>query len=304
MKNLAVVLLAPLAVSGCGPGDDPASPASTSLSAYTASVDDWHAERIAKLRSETGWLSLAALAPLGPGAHTSGADSECDIVLSQAPAPLLGTLTVTGDGVEFVAGGEATVTVFGDEAAAAVTAVPMVSDGEGNPTVLTSGSLLFHVIERGGELFLRVRDRNSPTLREFDGIERFPVDPRWRVTARLVPEPGATLSITNVLGQVETSPCPGALEFELEGQTHRLRPTVSADGSLFFVFADETNGKETYGAGRFLDAGPIGDDGLVELDFNKAHNPICAMSAFATCPLPPAGNRLPLEVQAGERYGH
>ena len=302
MKNLAVLLLAPLAMSGCGPADSSDETANSAVSAYTASIDAWHAERITKLRSDTGWLSLAALAPLGPGTHTIGAAKDSDIILAAAPTPRLGTLTVAEDGIEFVADDAATVKVFDDASAAPVTTLPMVSDGDGKPTVLTSGTLLFHVIDRGGEQFLRVRDRNSPTLAAFEGIDRFPVDPRWRVTAKLIPEPGATIAITNVLGQVETSPCPGALEFELDGQTHRLRPTVSSDGSLFFVFADTTNGQQTYGAGRFLDADPIGDDGLVELDFNKAHNPICSMSEFATCPLPPTGNRLPIAVEAGEKY--
>lgn len=302
MKNLTVLLLAPLALSGCGSGDLPDDTSADAVSTYTASINEWHAERITKLRSETGWLSLAALARLEPGTHSIGAAADSDIVLAGAPAPRLGILTVSDDGIEFAADDAATVRVFEDASDAPVTTVPMVSDGDGSPTVLTSGALLFHVIDRGGEQFLRVRDRNSPTLAEFDGIDRFPVDPRWRVTARLIPEPNATIAITNVLGQIETSPCPGALEFELDGQTHRLRPTVSSDGSLFFVFADETNGQQTYGAGRFLDADPIGDDGLVELDFNKAHNPICSMSAFATCPLPPTGNRLPIAVEAGERF--
>ena len=248
-----------------------------------------------------------------------GADETFDPVsnpdeapgVTNAPDAALGDLDLTESVIIQGAGSAltviqwddaATVKVFDDASAAPVTTLPMVSDGDGKPTVLTSGTLLFHVIDRGGEQFLRVRDRNSPTLAAFEGIDRFPVDPRWRVTARLIPEPGATIAITNVLGQVETSPCPGALEFDLEGQTHRLRPTVSSDGSLFFVFADTTNGQQTYGAGRFLDADPIGDDGLVELDFNKAHNPICSMSEFATCPLPPTGNRLPIAVEAGEKY--
>ena len=299
MKNLAVLLLAPLALSGCASDD----PADDTDAAYVASVDRWHAERLSRLRSDTGWLTLAGLERLEPGAYTIGATTDNDIVLSAAPAPRLGTLTVADDGVVFVADDAATVRIFEDESSAPVRTLPLVSDGAGEPTVLTSGTLLFHVIERGGELFLRVRDRNSPVLRDFNGIDRFPVDPQWRVTATLIPEPDATLSITNVLGQVETSPCPGAVEFVMGGQTHRLRPTINPDGSLFFVFADATNGTQTYGAGRFLDADPIGPDGQVVLDFNTAHNPICSMSAYATCPLPPTGNRLPIGVEAGERYG-
>lgn len=270
--------------------------------AYTTEIDAWHAERVAGLRSETGWLTLSGLHRLTPGTYSLGAAAENDIVLPGAATPRTGVLTVTSEGVEFAAEVGAPVAIRGDGNGAPIGSITMRSDADGPPTILTSGNASLQVIERGGELFLRTKDRGSATLREFDGIDRFPVDPRWRVTATLIPEPGATLAITNVLGQIETSPCPGALEFVLEGKTHRLRPTVNSDGSLFFVFADTTNGQQTYGAGRFLDAGPIGDDGSVELDFNKAHNPICSMSAFATCPLPPAGNRLPIAVEAGERY--
>ena len=300
MKNLALLLLAPLALSGCASEE----PSDDTTAAYASSVDAWHAERVSKLRSETGWLTLAGLYKLDEGTHSLGSAAGNDLVLAAAPAETIGEVTVSEGDVVFIANTAATTNVFGDDTAGPVETLPLVSDGGGTPTVLTSGTLLFHVIERGGELFLRVRDRNSPTLREFDGIERFGVDPRWRVTATLVPEPGATLAITNVLGQIETSPCPGALEFELEGQSHRLRPTVGADGSLFIVFGDTTNGKQTYGAGRFLDADAIDADGRVELDFNKAYNPVCSMSEFATCPLPPAGNRLNIPVAAGEQHGN
>lgn len=298
MKAIAVILLAPLATTGCtthGSGERPDA-------AYVAEVDSWHAERVASLRSETGWLTLAGLHALGPGEHTIGAESSCDIVIPEAPSPLLGTLLVAEHGFTFTPTTGAAVRVEGDNAPPLSGQVAVQSDAGGNPTVLTAGRVLFHVIERSGEHFLRVRDRQSPMLLGFDGIERYPVDPRWRVTATLIPEPGATLATTNVIGQTEITPCPGALEFDLEGHTHRLRPTLNSDGSLFFVFGDTTNGKGSYGSGRFLKADPVGKDGRVVLDFNKAYNPVCSFSPHATCPLPPPGNRLPIAIAAGERY--
>ncbi len=271
--------------------------------AYVSATDAWHAARVERLGSETGWLTLAGLHKLEQGTLSIGGAGENNIVIASSPSPVLGTIVVTDGSVVFTAADAATVEVFEADPPVAIATMPLVSDADGAPTVLTSGAVLFHVIERGGELFLRVRDRNSPTLRDFAGIERFPVDPRWRVTGTLIPERGATIAITNILGQVETSPCPGTVEFVLEGKTHRLRPTQQADGSLFFVFADTTNGKETYGAGRFLEADAVGADGRVTLDFNRAYNPVCSMSAFATCPLPPEGNRMLVAVRAGERHG-
>ncbi len=299
MKKLAFVLFTPLAMSGCASD----GPTNATNAAYVEAIDNWHAERVRVLRSETGWLTLAGLHRLESGEYSIGAAESNGIVLTSAPSPVLGVIVVTDGGVVFTAADSAVVEVFDTDPPVPVATVPLVSDATGAPTVLASGPVLFHIIDRSGELFLRVRDRNSPTLRDFTGIERFPVDPRWRVIGTLIPEQGATVAVPNILGQVETLPCPGVVEFVLEGKTHRLRPTLQADGSLFFVFADTTNGKETYGAGRFLKTDPVGTDGRVELDFNRAYNPVCSFSAYATCPLPPEGNRMPVAVRAGERHG-
>ena len=157
---------------------------------------------------------------------------------------------------------------------------------------------------RGGEPFLRVRDRLSPSPGAFVGVDRFPVDSRWRVTAMLVAVGEDTLVMPNVLGQTTTSPSPGVLEFELEGSSLQLVPTIYPDGRLFIVFADATTGAETYSGGRFLTAGPVGDDRSVVLDFNRSYTPVCAFNAYSTCPLPPQSNVLPIAVRAGEKYAN
>lgn len=95
---------------------------------------------------------------------------------------------------------------------------------------------------------------------------------------------------------------PGALVFEINGWVYRLDPLLEKGSKqLFIIFADKTSGKETYGAGRYLYADPPGADGNVVVDFNKAHNPPCAFTKFATCPLPPRQNRLAIRVEAGEK---
>ncbi len=109
----------------------------------------------------------------------------------------------------------------------------------------------------------------------------------------------------NVLGTVEEMNSPGTLVFQVNGQEYRLDPVLESDSGPFFViFCDQTNRDESYGAGRFLYVDPPTKDGRVVLDFNRAYNPPCAFSPYATCPLPPAQNRLKLRVEAGEkRYG-
>jgi uncharacterized protein (DUF1684 family) len=163
--------------------------------------------------------------------------------------------------------------------------------------------MTLHVIERGGRLAVRVRDTASPARTRFDGIEAYPVDARWRVAARFEPyEPARTVEVPTVLGTAEPMTCPGRLVFELDGRTFTLDAMSEADDAdLFLIFADATNRDATYGGGRFLYAARPGADGTVVVDFNKAYNPPCAFTPYATCPLPPPQNSLELRVEAGEK---
>ena len=171
------------------------------------------------------------------------------------------------------------------------------------PTALGLASLRLQLIRRGkGRLGLRVRDTAAPALRTFTGLPYFDIDPAWRLVGRLQPaEPGATIPVPDVLGDVNEEPTPGVVELSVRGRVHRLAALESSAGRLWLVFGDETNGTETYGGGRFLVTGPVQPDRLVEVDFNLAYNPPCVFSPYATCPLPPDGNRLPIRIEAGER---
>jgi uncharacterized protein (DUF1684 family) len=187
-----------------------------------------------------------------------------------------------------------------------VESLPLQSDEEGDPTLVRHGTLSFHLIKRGNRLGVRVRDSASEARREFHGIASYPVRSAWRVTGRLEPyPPGKTIAVPNVLGTVSNDKSPGAVVFKVGGKTYRI-DAVEEQGSeeLFLIFGDRTNGFETYGAGRFLYIARPGPDGKVVVDFNKAYNPPCAFTAYATCPLPPPQNRLALRVEAGEKeYG-
>jgi uncharacterized protein len=168
--------------------------------------------------------------------------------------------------------------------------------------VVTLGSLSLLVIRRGDRYGIRLKDRNSRLRKEFTGLRYFPVNESYRVSARFVAD-ARKIPIPNILGQTEDTPSPGYVEFDLEGRKLRLTPVEESPNELFFIFRDLTSGRETYGSGRFLDA-PVPKDGRVELDFNKAYNPPCAFTPYATCPLPPKQNRLPVPIAAGElKYG-
>ena len=169
---------------------------------------------------------------------------------------------------------------------------------------LVIGPLTMIVIERDGRQGIRLRDKNSKYRRSFKGLQYFPVKAEYRVEARWLPYPKAKKVVVNTVieGVRETYEATGEVEFTLAGRKLRLEPVVD-EGELFYIFRDLTAGKSTYGAGRFLYSA-LAKDGKVTLDFNKAYNPPCAFTPFATCPLPPPQNRLDTAVEAGELAYH
>ena len=137
-------------------------------------------------------------------------------------------------------------------------------------------------------------------------MDRFPVAARWRLEARYEPHDSPQmLAVPTVVGTVTEQPSPGVLVFEVAGAEYRLAPMADpGDENWFVVFGDATSGRETYGGGRFLWVDRPNADGVAVVDFNRAFNPPCAFTPFATCPLPPAQNRLSLAVTAGEKQYH
>jgi len=286
------------------PPPQPPASAATVGASYERELETWKAERLAGLKSENGWLSLVGLFWLKEGENRFGSDPTNEIVLPEGKAPALaGTVRLAGGRVTLEAKPDAKITSTGQP----VTTLELQSDEHGAPTTLELGSLSFHVVKRGDRLGLRVRDRDNPARAAFKGTDYFPADRKWVISARFEPyQPPKRVPILNVLGMETEETSPGALAFEVDGRPYRLEALKEQGSEQFFIiFADQTSGKETYGAGRYLYADPPGADGLVRLDFNRAYSPPCAFTRYATCPLPPPQNRLALRVEAGEKYlGH
>lgn len=272
----------------------------TSVGAHAERVAAWRRLREDRLRSPHGWLALVGLHWLTPGENHFGAHPANEIVLhGSGIAPRAGTLSWNEgevllqphDGAELRIGGEPAATMV------------LADDRQGDPTLLDLGPLRMHLIRRGERMGLRVRDSAAPALAAFTGLESFPIDPSWRVTAQFEPAaPGATIKIVDITGTPSRETTPGTVWFERDGATWRLRALSGGDdGALWLVFGDLTNGHETYGGGRFLYTEAPAADGSVVADFNLAYNPPCVFSPHATCPLPPPQNRLALRIEAGER---
>lgn len=251
-----------------------------------AGVEKWRADYEAGLKAPTGWLSVAGLFWLHEGANRVGSDALSDVVLPAGAPAHAGTLLLESARVTF------------EPASGPKQALkPDSSD------TVKFGPVEMTVILRGGKTGARLRDANAATRRDFTGCKWFPPAERWDVHAKWVPYPEPKkIAILNVLGMTSEEPSPGYAEFTLQGHLLRLEPVIE-DDQLFFMFRDQTSGKSTYPAGRFLYA-DMPKDGAVDLDFNKAKNPPCAFTAFATCPLPPKQNTLPVALEAGEKkYG-
>ncbi len=288
-------------LAACGqPAGDPARV--TDLVRYRQDIAAWDAQRVAGLKGEHGYLNLAGLFWLDEGAHRMGSAPGTDIRLPAGKAaPLVGTITVSGRRASFVAADGVDVR----RAGAPVHRLALADDGADQPDLLTHGSLAWFIIRRAERLGVRLRDYEHRALETFPGIERFPVDPRWRVTARLerYAEPRQIAVATVVDGLAFEPISPGVLKFALDGERYALEAYGAAgDEALFIVFADATSGAMTYGAGRFLTAPWPDGAGRTVLDFNRAYNPPCAFNDYATCPIAPLHNRLPVAIQAGEKY--
>ncbi len=263
---------------------------------YAQTIDAARTKRVTELTKPDGWLTLIGLHFLQPGENTIGRAAVNKVVLTGGP-DRLGTATLGADGsVRFIPVPAAKVRIDGEPAAGPV---PLVAGRKA--TQVSAGTVTFFLIERGGKLALRVRDSEAERRAHFVGLNYFPLDPTWRVEAKWVPFASPReVPIVNMLGDTSIQKVTGKAVFERDGKTYELLPmTDGADKPLFFVIADGTSGQTTYQM-RFLYT-DAPKDGKVVLDFNRAQNPPCAFTLYATCPLPPKENRLAVAITAGEQ---
>jgi uncharacterized protein (DUF1684 family) len=269
---------------------------------YIKAVEKWRGEREANLKKETGWLTVAGLFWLKEGINTVGAGENFDVRLTDNfKKGKFGEINFKG--------GAATLQVeSGVDAQSdgkSISTIDLVSDEKGKPTEIRTGTQTFYLIRREDRFGIRLKDSNSEARRTFKGLHWFPIDESYKVKARFeaFPEPKEVL-VPNVLGGNFKMKSPGTLKFSLKGKECSLQPVTEDDGTLFIIFGDGSNRNDTYKSGRFLYADkPVNGEAL--LDFNKAENPPCAFTPFATCPLPPPQNTLEVEIAAGEkRYDH
>jgi len=262
---------------------------------YQSQIVNWRRNYETGLKKDNGWLTVAGLFWLKEGQNRFGSAAGPEIPLPAGAPPQAGSFELHEGKVWLNIERGIAIDLNGKPA----TARYLAPDNADAPDMVTLGNISMQVLVRGQRYGIRLWDNGSPARKNFPGVGWFPVKDEYRITATFVayPEP-KMIPIADVLGDTTPTASPGYVTFVMRGKEYRLEPVIE-DNELFFMFRDLTSGKQTYPAGRFFDAA-MPRDGKVVLDFNRAHNPPCAFTAFATCPLPPQQNSLNVRIEAGE----
>jgi hypothetical protein len=264
---------------------------------YVQSFEKFKAHRIDSLKKN--WIPLAGLFWLKPGVNTFGSAPDNIVVFPKGEAHA-GEFDLAADGqvtLKLLPGVH--VTVDGKPAETAT----LVPDSADHYTDVAMQELRFHVIVRGKRVGIRLKDTASEAARNFHEITFFPPDLNYRVIARWIPADGKRMiNVPDILGDVTHQKVTGTLVFQLNGKELHLTD-LGDDPSkgLFIVFNDPTLKTDTYPGGRMLDLDPP-VKGTVMLDFNRAYNPPCVYTPYATCPIAPKENRLTVPILAGEKF--
>lgn len=266
---------------------------------YRQQIEKWHQQRIEALRAENGWLNLIGLYWLQEGENSFGSDASNAVVFPNAAAPKVGSFIRKGNQVtlKVLDGNDVQVNKV------SVKDAVIFHPDSSKQAYCGYQQLRWTIIKRGEKLGVRLRDLQSSLLLNFKDTERFAVNSSWKFSGKLIADTAKEILITNVLGQTTAQPSPGKIQFSYKGKTYSLAALKEGD-AFFIIFADATSGEQTYPSGRFLLADAPDANGNIEIDFNKAYNPPCAFTKYATCPLPPKENSLPFAVKAGEKYKH
>lgn len=267
---------------------------------YEQEIADWKASRLERLKGKNGWLNLAGLYWLSEAENTIGSDSTNSIIFPPPASAFYGSIRLAGDSMLFKAALGAEVLVDGKLTSEKY----LLCDASGKPSIMEAGNMAWYIIRRDNKYGIRLRNYDHPRISGLAEIPAYKPDLKWKIIADYIPyDTVREIETATVTGGLELSKCPGELIFTKGIRKYKLHP-FSEGKELFIIFADKTNGIETYGNGRYMYASLPDSLGKVVLDFNKAYNPPCAFSPFATCPMPPRENILDLKVDAGEKEVH
>ncbi len=272
---------------------------------YVKSVKEWQVERLESLKSENGWLNLVGLHWLKDGQNPFGSNEANNIIFPENAPDFIGTIILYKGNLSISINEDVEVLINDS----LLKESNILTDADKGTTKFKMGSFRWYIIKRGERYGIRLKDLESPLIDKITEVPSFPIDSKWRLEAKFEKfDTPKEIAIPNVLGDTEFEQCFGLLKFKIGDTEHSLMPLGNGTSSFFVIFADETSAEETYGAGRFLSVEKPDENGNTIIDFNKATNPPCAFTDFATCPLPPKENILSIKILAGEKvnehFGH
>lgn len=291
--SLALFSLALISCTGSLPGQAPIP------DNYPDVIEEWKSNRVASLTAPTGWMRLAGMFFLAEDENTFGSGPEADIVLPDSTLPpVAGSFVLNNNQVRLKVQDSVTLLHDGEPAGNTL----LYDDDMETVPRISYNQLEWLVISRQELTAIRLYNKENEKVDQFTGFPHFEIDPEWRRQARFVPHPeGTHIAIANVLGQVEDIPSPGKLEFTINNTLYSLDALEGSD-RMFIILGDQTNGDETYSAGRYMYIDyPEPDDEFTVIDFNIAYNPPCSFNTYTTCQLPPVQNRLDVAITAGEK---
>lgn len=272
---------------------------------YIKSVQEWQVERLESLKSENGWLNLVGLHWLKDGQNPFGSNEANNIIFPENAPDFIGNIILYKGNLSISINDD--VEVFINDSILKESNI--LTDAEKGTTKFKMGSFRWYIIKRGERYGIRLKDLESPLIDQITEVPSFPIDSKWRLNAKFEKfDTPKEIAVPNVLGDTEFEKCYGLIKFKIGEEEHSLMPLGDGNKGFFIIFADETSAEETYGAGRFLSVEKPDEKGNTIVDFNKATNPPCAFTDYATCPLPPKENILSVKILAGEKvnehFGH
>lgn len=266
--------------------------------AYQNTINDWRTLRNETIRKENSWLALAGLYWLKLGKNQFGSDPKCEVQLPERIAPFVGYFEYNGRSVSMRTNTGQKVIVDDKSTDFAI----LESDMAENPSFIKLEGIQMIVIQRGNKMGVRMWDNLSEKRASFPARTWYPIDEAFRIPATYTAYDHPKMAFfPDLTGEKSEFPVEGYVTFEFDGKSHKLDINKEDDETFFLRFWDPTSKDETYPTGRYLVA-DLQPDGSLILDFNKAYNPPCAFTDFATCVFAPEQNHLQLKVTAGETY--
>lgn len=259
---------------------------------------EWREQRDREMRAPTSWLNIAGLFWLKEGKNSFGTSGENPIKLPEGSAPSFAGSYILDKGTVTVASKQGIPLKIGGKT---IHKAELKGDDTGSPDIVELNDLRMWVIKRFDQYAIRLRDLNHSPYKNYKGLDFFRPTEKYKVLGEYHPFPEPkNMEVGTAVGLNTEMSSLGYVIFEIEGKLYRLDAFSGEPKTLFFIFGDETNGKETYEASRFMVARFL-KNGKVDLNFNRAFNPPCAYTPFATCPLPPPQNQLKIQILAGEK---